>query len=324
MVVNTVTGQISPQELGWTLVHEHFYFAYPGWQADATMAPFDREEALKVGLEVCRTLKSAGIQTIVDATPNDTGGREPLLYKELSQMTGINIICVTGLFTESRGGSAYWKVKMAYGADIAQMIAELFIAELTQGIGNTGIKAGLIKVASSAQMTQYEEETHKAAVMAQKATGAAIITHTDELSGIEQADFLLSHGAVPGKVLIGHVTNSADVDYHRAILKRGVYICFDRMGSVSPFSASDEVNVRNIATLVREGYAGQIMLSHDTVNLSLGRVAAGPVSAARSQPARTIDHISRNIIPQLKAEGVSDEQIWTMMVENPRRLLSGD
>ncbi len=320
MAVNTVLGPISPDRLGCTLMHEHFYFAYPGWQADATMAPFDRDEALKVGLEVCQMLKSVGVQTVVDATPNDTGGREPLLYRELSQMTGINIVCVTGLFTDSRGGSAYWKVKMAYGADIAQMIAELFIAELTRGIGNTGVKAGLIKVASSAQMTQYEEETHKAAVMAQKATGAPIITHTDELSGIEQADFLLSCGAIPGKVLIGHVTNSTDVDYHRAILKRGVYICFDRMGSVSPFSASDEINVRNIVALVKEGYAGRIMLSHDTVNLSLGRTAANPTSAARLQPARTIEHISRNIIPRLRAEGVSDEQIWTMMVENPKRL----
>lgn len=320
-MANSVTGEISADKLGWTLIHEHFYFAYPGWQADATMAPFDREEALRVGLEVCRTAKSAGIQTIVDATPNDTGGREPLLYRELSEMTGINIICVTGLFTESRGAPVYWKVKMAYGADIAQMIAELFIAELTQGIGNTGVRAGLIKVAASAQMTQYEEETHKAAVMAQKATGAPIITHTDELSGIEQADFLLSQGADPRKVLIGHVTNSPDVDYHRAILKRGVSICFDRLGAAFPLGVSDDVHVENIVTLVREGYAGQIMLSHDTVSLSLGRVVQGSGFARRADQVRSVDHISRSIIPMLKARGVSDEQIWTMMVENPRRFL---
>lgn len=321
-MVNSVTGQISADKLGWTLMHEHFYFAYPGWQADATMAPFDRDEALKVGLEVCQTLKSVGIQTFVDATPNDTGGREPLLYKELSQMTGINIVCVTGLFTDSSGASPYWKVKMAYGADIAQMIAELFIAELTQGIGNTGVRAGLIKVASSTKMTQYEEETHKAAVMAHKAAGAPIITHTDGLSGIEQADFLLSQGADPRKVLIGHVTNSTEVDYHRAILKKGVSICFDRLGVVAPFSASDEVNIQNIVTLVREGYVRQIMLSHDTVNLSLGRVVQNPGFGRRVGAVRSVDHICRNIIPALKARGVSDEQVWTMMVENPRRFFS--
>jgi len=322
-MVNTVTGQVSADRLGWTLMHEHFYFAYPGWQADATMAPFDRDEALRVGLRVCETLKAAGIQTMVDATPNDTGGREPLLYRELARMTGINIICVTGLFTESRGAPVYWKVKMAYGADIAQMIAELFITELVEGIGNTGVRAGLIKVASSARMTQYEEETHRAAVMAQKATGAPIITHTDELSGIEQADFLLRHGADPRKVLIGHVTNSSEVDYHRAILKKGVYICFDRLGVTAAFSASDEVNVRNIATLVKEGYARQIMLSHDTVSLSLGRVVPNTGSGRQAQAVRSVDHISRNIIPALKASGVSDEQIWTMMVENPRRFFTG-
>lgn len=322
-MVNTVTGEVSADRLGWTLMHEHFYFAYPGWQADATLAPFDRREALKVGLQVCQTMRSVGIHTIVDATPNDTCGREPLLYKELSKMTGVNIICVTGLFTESRGAPVYWKVKMAYGADIAQMMSELFIAELTQGVGNTGIRAGLIKVASSARLTQYEEETHRAAVMAQKATGAPIITHTDELSGIEQADFLLSQGADPKKVLIGHVTNSGDVEYHRAILKKGVSVCFDRLGVVAPFSASDEVNIDNIVTLIREGYVRQIMLSHDTVNLSLGRVVQGSGAGMRAATVRGVDHICRNIIPALKARGVSDEEIWTIMVENPRRFLSG-
>lgn len=321
-MVNTVSGTAAPDKLGWTLVHEHFYFAYPGWQADATLAPYDRRAALQAGLEVCRILKSAGIQTVIDATPNDTGGRDPLLYKELSEMTGVNIICVTGLYTETRGAPVYWKVKMAYGADIAQMISELFVTELTQGIGDTGVKAGLIKVSASAHITDYEKEVHKAAVMAQRVTGAPIITHTDELSGIEQADFLLRYGADPKKVLIGHVTNSEDIEYHRAILGRGVCICFDRLGLVSPFTASDEANVRNIATLCKEGYVAQIMLSHDTVNMWLGRTTANP--SGRSTTPRRIDHVTENIVPALKARGVTDKQIRIMMVENPKRLFSGD
>ncbi len=323
-MVNTVSGPIASEKLGWTLVHEHFYFAYPGWQADASMVPYDCQALLRAGLEMCQTLKSAGIQTIIDATPNDTGGREPQLFKELSSRSGINIICTTGLYTESRGAPTYWQVKMAYGADIARMMSELFITELTKGIGNSGVKAGVIKVASSATLTEYEKEVHKAAVMAQKATGAPIITHTDGLSGVEQAEFLLTQGANPRKVLIGHVTNSEEIDYHRAILKRGVCICFDRLGLVSPFTAPDEINVRNIATLVREGYVDRIMLSHDVVNFWLGRTAGDVSPARRAEPLRSVDHICRNVVPALKAQGVSDEEIMTMMVENPKRLLSSD
>jgi phosphotriesterase-related protein len=82
MMINTVTGCISAESLGRTLIHEHFCFAYPGWFADITMAPFDPKAALKAGLQAIESAKAVGIQTIVDPTPNDTGGRDPMLYCE--------------------------------------------------------------------------------------------------------------------------------------------------------------------------------------------------------------------------------------------------
>ena len=87
-MINTATGPIQPDKLGRTLVHEHFCFGYPGWSADITMAPFDPEAVLQAGLQAIELAKAAGIQTIADATPNDAGGRDPLLYKELGRRTG--------------------------------------------------------------------------------------------------------------------------------------------------------------------------------------------------------------------------------------------
>jgi phosphotriesterase-related protein len=320
--VNTVLGPMNAEKLGITLMHEHFVFAYPGWFADATIAPDDYKEILKTDLGAIKTAQRYGIRTIVDATPNDTGGRNPALYKDLAKKTGMNIICSTGLYTEHEGSPAYWMTKGVWGMDLAKMMSELFIKEITVGIGKSGVKAGVIKVGSSPKMTKYEEAVHRGAVMAQKATGVPIITHTEgPTGGPEQADFLLKEGADPKKVMIGHVSNSKDIEYHKAILAKGVYIAFDRIGLdiITPF----DVNVKNVAELCKAGFADKIMLSHDTVNVWLGRQVILPKDYEHAFDNWRIDHISKEFIPALKANGVTDLQIRTMMLENPRNLFLG-
>ncbi len=324
-MINTVRGPISPEQLGTTLVHEHFVFAYPGWFADETMAPYDEKAAYRTCLNVIKTAQKHGIQTIIDATPNDVGGRHPLLYKKLAKKTGMNIICSTGLYTEHEGSPAYFKTRQDwYKTDIAKMMAELFIKEITEGIGKTGVRAGVIKCGTSGggKISNYETAVLKAAAAAQKATGVPIITHTEgPLGGVEQAELLIAEGADPKKIMIGHVSNSRDIEYHKAILAKGVYIAFDRIG-LDVFTPTD-VNVQNIADLCKAGYADRIMLSHDTVNVWLGRPYEPPEPVLKALANWRIDHISTNVIPALKAKGVTDEQIKIMMVENPKKLFLG-
>ena len=321
--VNTVLGPIPAEKMGTTLVHEHFVFAYPGSTADATIMPYDFSEALKIGVNAIKAVQPYGITTIWDATMNDVSSRDPKLYVALSKVTGMNIVCSTGLYTEHEGSPVYWKTKAVWGMDIAKMMSELFIKEITEGIEHTGVKAGLIKVGSSPKMTKYEESVHKAAAIAQKATGVPIITHTEgPTGGPEQAEFLLKEGADPTKVMIGHVSNSKDINYHKAILAKGVYIAFDRIGLdiITPF----DVNVKNVAQLCKEGYANQIMLSHDTVNYWPGRQVILPKEYEHAFDNYRIDHISKDFLPALKKAGVTDEQIKTMMVDNPRKLFLGE
>jgi phosphotriesterase-related protein len=321
-MVNTVLGPVKAENLGVTLMHEHFVFAYPGWFSDATLYPEDWQKALKVNLGVLKLAKAVGIKTIVDATPNDVGGRNPTLYKTLAKRTGVNIICSTGLYTEHEGSPAYWRTRVPWGADISELISEVFIKEITQGIGKTGIKAGVIKVGTGPEISPYEASVLKAAAKAQKATGVPIITHTEgPKGGVEQADLLIREGADPKKIMIGHVSNSKDIDYHRAILAKGVYIAFDRIGLevITP----TEAIVKNVAALCREGHANRIMLSHDTVNYWLGRPIAVPEKYLKAFENWRIDHIHKNVIPMLKKEGVTDEQIRTMLVDNPRNLFLG-
>ncbi len=230
-MVNTVLGPIPAEKLGQTLAHEHFVLGYPGYHADETIAPVDREAIINANLKDIKAAQNAGIETIIDATPSD-GARFPEVWTALSQKTGLNIICSTGLYTQHEGAPAYWIVQATlFGQDISKNTSELFIAEITKGIGKSGVKAGVIKVATAPIMTDYEKAVHKAAVMAQKETGVPIITHTQAATGgIEQADLLLSLGANPKKVVIGHISNSRDIEYHKAILAKGVYIGFDRIG----------------------------------------------------------------------------------------------
>jgi phosphotriesterase-related protein len=321
-MINSVLGPISPDKLGATFMHEHFTFAYPGWLADETIAPYDFKAVLKTNIDVIKTAQKYGIKTIVDATPNDTGGRDPELYKALAKKTGLNIICSTGLYTDEEGAPAYFKTRVWTGQDISKLMFEIFTKEITQGIGKSDVKAGVLKVGSSPKMTPYEQAVHKAAVRAQMATGVPIITHTQgPTGGVEQAEFLVKEGADPKKVMIGHVSNSKDIEYHKAILAKGTYIAFDRIGLdvITPF----DVNLKNVAGLCKLGFANKIMLSHDTVNVWLGRPPVWPEQAAAGFKNWTIDHISKDFIPALKTQGVTDDQIKTMMVDNPKNLFRG-
>jgi phosphotriesterase-related protein len=322
-MINTVLGPIAPDRLGQTLIHEHFVCAQGGWFADNSIAPYNRRAALKANLDVCKAAQDVGITTIVDCTTCDFP-RDPVLYKQLADKTGMNIICVTGLFNEDMGCPAYWKVRIKFfNKDISKYIAELFIRELTIGIGKTGIKAGAIKIATSEKITQYEESMFKGAVIAQKATGAPIITHCEGPEvGKDQVAILLRDGADMEKVLIGHVSNSDNLNYQKCIAKKA-YAGFDRLGFA--LFAQDKICVNNIAELCNMGLADKILMSHDTVNFWAGRSVtneAGPELVAMLADWK-VDHISRRIIPALKEKGVTDQQIRKIMVDNPRNLFTG-
>ena len=103
--IMTVTGPISPDRLGMTLMHEHLTFAYPGWFADDSLTPYNRDAAEAVCLKALEDVKKLGVKTIVDATAADVGGRDPILLRNLSIKSGVNIIASTGLFMESIGAS---------------------------------------------------------------------------------------------------------------------------------------------------------------------------------------------------------------------------
>ena len=323
-VVNTVLGPISTDELGPTLIHEHLILAYPGWECDALAVPYDREAIAMACVEALERAKAYGLKTLVDATPIDLG-RDVELDRMVSERSGINIICATGLYMEAMGKHSYLSFRSQFG-DTTTEIYETFMKEITQGIGDTGIKAGVIKVATGqGEISAYEEIVLKAAARAQKETGIPIITHTESgTMGPEQAALLISEGAAPERIVIGHIGGNANLQYHTSVLEQGVYIAFDRLGL--DFLFPDNLRKASIIGLVGIGYADRIMLSHDYCGdhsvCWLGRPVELPDFATPVIANWSYAHVFKNIIPALKEAGVSDDKIDTLMVQNPRRLFA--
>ncbi|QDI90512.1 phosphotriesterase-related protein [Salicibibacter halophilus] len=322
--VNTVLGPVLADELGKTLMHEHFFFGYPGFYGNSLYYPNNREEILRAAMEFAEIVQAHGVKTVVDATPNDTG-RDPELLKEIAERTGLNIICSTGYYYEGEGAPAYFKFKQALGT-AEDEIYELFMGEITEGIGKTGIKPGVIKLGSGKDaITDYEEVFFKVAAKVQKETGISIITHTQEgTMGPEQAELLVSEGADPKRILIGHMDGNTDINYHLRTLENGVFVGFDRFGIQGFVGAPmDNERVGTLLGLIGSGYTDQLMMSHDKVNFWLGKPPAWPDELKKLTENWHPGHIFQNIIPALKEGSVTEEQINTILVKNPNRIFGG-
>jgi phosphotriesterase-related protein len=321
-LINTVTGQITPDQLGPTLMHEHLVVGFPGWESDTIRSGLGRPEMLAVCMDKIQQLKARGINSVVDASPNDLG-RDVEFMGEVAQKADFQIICATGLYHEEEGGAPYWRFRATLGGGVED-IAELFIKELTEGIGDTGIKAGIIKVATGpGEINDYERNILLAAAIAAKETGAPITTHTSEGQlGDQQQSILVEEGVPAHKIIIGHSCGSTDHDYHMRIAGQGSYLGFDRFG-IEPL-VSDADRTKALMALINKGMGEQIIVSHDSVWCWRGGQIPSPEVKAYMDSMLNPFHFHDKIIPMLKSMGADDLQIEMLLKDNPRRFFSSE
>lgn len=307
-MLKTVNGIITSDNIKNTLAHEHFVFGKPGFLGEKENC-YQRETAFKNGLKMLKMTEEYAVNLVVDVTTAEWG-RDPYLLKQISDITKCHIICSTGFFKDEGDMLAYLKA-ISYSVDLEKWLHELFVKEIEAGIGNSGIKAGAVKAASSlGQIRPLEKVIFQAAAATQKDTGVPIFTHCDRgTMGAEQAELLKELGADPEKTVIGHMSSNHDMAEMMRIMDMGYRIGFDQFGILSiPNIPDDEQKSENLLELLKRGYEDFIVLSHDCIFDRMGYVST-------SKP-RYPDMIFKKIIPFLKENGISDKTIKKLIRNN--------
>lgn len=309
--VQTVAGDLAPEELGFTLPHEHVYCRL--WEIPRNYTYEGQVEDPRILAAELGEYVSLGGRTLVDLTLPGIG-RDPEALLEMARHTGLNIVMGTGYYREP-----YYPPGAGIDSRSVEDIADELVAELTAGVGDTGIRAGIIGEigADKHWVSAQEERVHRAAAQAQVRTGAAITTHSIlGRVGWEQLRLFLAEGADPHRVVIGHCGwYAASLDYCRELLDTGASVQFDTFGHPDSYSVNVESELLDtIATLFELGYGAQVLVSQDVCYAqNLKRYGGNGYS-----------YLQERVLPRLRERGASDADIELLTVTNPRRLLTID
>src|SRR5919199_4321108 len=317
--VETVQGPIDAGDLGLTLIHEHFFSRD---EAVAFQWPhvMDDEEEHRLAMEVAEAVKSHGVRTVVEPTAMLLG-RDVRRSQRLAADAGLQLVACTGIYT-------YDHLPQFLLNRDADYIADLFVHDIEQGIQGTDARAAFIKCAADEPgVNDNIEKIHRAAARASVRTGAPVMAHSRPASGTgpRQVEILLEEGVAPEKIQIAHTGDTDDLGYIQRLLDAGVYIGMDRYG-LDLFLPTDRRNA-TVVELLGRGYAERLFLSQDfDIPIAEGLDWYPPemieqFDASGAATDWSMTFLFESVIPALKEQGVTDEQLDTMLVENPKRWL---
>jgi phosphotriesterase-related protein len=321
MQVMSVTGPVDEADLGRVLVHEHITIDMPGQELDPSYAP-DIPEIVARGVDQLQKLRDHGVGAIVDPCPIELG-RDPELYAAVSEKSGVKIIFATGFYMESQGIPHYWRARDA------REIADLYLAEITDGVGSTGLRPGVIKAATGLDASPLERRVLAGAAIAQREAGVTIITHTENSRhGDVQLAIFAENGADPARIMIGHQDEQKSAEAIAALAANGTFVGIDRVGLES--LASDDHRADMVAQLVRGGHRESLCLSQDCVcNSKAPKVPFALSSGAKLTVEqflgnmKPMTHVLTAFADKLRERGLTDEDLDVIFRDNPRRLLTG-
>lgn len=346
-MVMTVLGDVAPDQLGLTLPHEHVLASQVGyWQlpADPQRAaiairpldpamraivaedPYLSHDNLSLSsvadaVAELGAFAADGGRTVVDVTPIGVG-RDPVGLAAIARLTGLNVVMGTGYYVHETHPT--W-VQVAS----VDQLADEMILELTVGVGETGVRAGIIgEVGCGSPMSADEEKVLRAAARAALRTGVSVSMHRssypNELDSLAGLDVLLGEGLHPARIIASHCDERPSADFANAAAERGVWIELDTWGIEAwalewPFGGqmlrgSLEVDrIAMLLDLLDRGLEDRLLLSQDVCSKQQ-LVRNGGFGYA---------HLTRTIEPKLRERGVSDVLLRKLRVDNPRRAIGG-
>jgi len=301
--VQTVTGPVAPESLGFTLTHEHVFLSMWADDGHSFMAQLTDEDVLSAELTAFR---EAGGACLVDQTPGGSG-RNPAGLRRLSERTGVAIVTGCGWYIES-----FYPDRESLARRSVGQIAEQLMGEIQEGLDETGVRPGIIGEIGAGQdwVSPLEERVHRAAARAQIATGLPLATHTlHHGAGRHQMSIFEDEGVDPSRVCIGHCDTFPNLEYCLEVANWGGYVSLDNIGLQL---GDHEGAVQRLALdLIEAGFAEQVLLSQDV----------GQMSELGTRGGRGYTYVASRFLPALRDAGVDEATLQTITVENPRRWL---
>ncbi len=307
--VQTVLGPIEPSALGFTLPHEHTQIAL--WHIESRWDYWQLTRDEPVILAELARFREAGGSGLVDLTVAGVG-RDPEWLVGLARASGLHLVMGCGWYR-----TAYYPTEALIDRRSVDALADELVAEIELGVGDTGIRPGIIGEIGTDKpwVSPSEERVHRAAARAARRTGLAITTH-GVLSdvGLAQLRIFEEEGADPARVIVGHADSYPVLDHYLAIIERGASVEFDFLGmSFSALERHGEGRVLElVCELLARGHTDQVLLSQDVCH----------DSQLKRYEGNGYTYLSEIFLPRLRTAGVSEAEIETMTVANPRRLLT--
>lgn len=302
MSVTTVRGPVSAADLGRTLPHEHLFIdLLREYRGNGLL----HDEALAV--EEVTLFRDAGGATIVDCTSEDLG-RDPAALLRVSMATGVNIVMGSGHYRRP-----YLDEVRLDRMSVDEIAADIF-RDLTQGVGDTGIRAGIIgEIGCDRYLGAVEERVFRAAARAHRQTGVTITTHAARWPvGEAQLDLLAEEGVDPGRVIIGHCDMVPDPAYHARLARRGAWVEFDTVQGVNEWDTQRRLGW--IRALFDAGLEGRLLLSQDLCLTTDLASHGGPGYA----------YLFTTFRERLLSAGFPESALTLLFQTNPQQALGGE
>src|SRR5215831_4752041 len=315
--IQTVRGPIDSSQLGTTLMHEHVFVLDTEILQNYPEEWGTEEQRISDAVTRLNELKTRGVDTIVDLTVIGLGRYIPRI-RQIAQQTKINIIVATGVYTYHDAPNYFHFRGPGTVLGGPELMVEMFVRDIREGIADIGIKAGILKCATDEPgVTKDVERILRATAQAHRQTGVPISTHTHAATrvGLDQQRIFREEGVDLTRVVIGHSGDTTDLDYLEELVGNGSYIGMDRFGidTILPF----EDRVKTVATMCERGHAGKMVLSHDAACYNHW-LPERPLPAIL--PRWNYLHIHNDVIPASKQKGVTDADLDAMLVSNPRNI----
>jgi phosphotriesterase-related protein len=300
--IMTVKGPVASASSGIWLSHEHILVDFIG--ADSiSPSRYNREAVIKKVLPFLRDAKKMGCKTFVECTPEYLG-RDPLLLKAISDSTGLNILTNTGLY-----GAHNDKFIPDWAFDkSAEELSKMWIAEWENGISDTGIKPGFIKIAVTPDsLSTFHRKLVKAAALTHLATGLTIASHTGPaLPAFQEIEILEKEGVSPSAFIWVHAHQEKDFTKLVEAARKGAWISLDKL---------NDDNVDELISIIRymknEGFLHNVLISHDAGWFDPAKVDGGEY--------RGYSTLFQKFIPALRKAGFSEFEIRLLTEINPSR-----